>query len=255
MDDNEKIHFWREGYIVVKGVFTSEEMNIVRQKIIQQPIFNDRVKSVISKQTNGEHPSFHTISVWNDTDGVDIYSKIGKSYKILDRMSNIFDDDVYCYHNKIALKYPGIVGFNPHQDYYYWNLSGVPFPESHAAFIAIDECTIENGCLQVVPKSHLLGLLPHDNWGRGDSDNGIKSDVYESLFNKGYSPVPMIMEPGDVCFFHGNTIHLSDDNNSKSSRLAMLVTLNTKRASPIMGKNIYRHPYYTHQTRVFDNIT
>jgi ectoine hydroxylase-related dioxygenase (phytanoyl-CoA dioxygenase family) len=168
-------------------------------------------------------------------------------------MSQIYDDDVYCYHNKITLKYPGIVGFNPHQDYYYWNEFGVPYPEAHAAFVAIDECTLENGCLQIIPKTHFLGTLPHDNWGKGDSDNGIKKDVYLSLLKLDYKPIPIIMEPGDVVFFHGNTIHLSNDNNSDKSRIAMLVTLNTKKASPLSSKNI-GHPYYKKHERVYDSI-
>ena len=61
------------------------------------------------------------------------------------------------------------------------------------------------------------------------------------------------MEPGDVLFFHGNTVHFSDDNNSNKSRIAMLVTLNTKRGSPLSSKNI-GHPYYKKQNRVFDII-
>jgi len=151
-------------------------------------------------------------------------------------------------------KYPGVVGFNPHQDYNYWNKYGVQFPEAHAAFIAIDECTLENGCLQIIPKTHLLGILPHDNLERGDADHGIKVDVYNSLLDIGYQPKHIIMEPGDVVFFHGNTVNLSDDNNSNNSRIAMLVTLNTKRSSPLPSKNI-GHPYYIKHHRVFDTIT
>ena len=36
------------------------------------------------------------------------------------RLSYFYDDELYDYHNKIALKYPGIVGFRGHQDHAYW---------------------------------------------------------------------------------------------------------------------------------------
>lgn len=124
-DINEKILFWQNGYFIVRNVFTEDEMRIVKNKILSINEMNDRVNLIRNMILNKEHPSFSTIFVWNDTDGNDIFAKIGKSPKILDRMSNIFDDDIYCYHNKIALKYPGIVGFNPHQDYNYWNKMGV----------------------------------------------------------------------------------------------------------------------------------
>lgn len=255
VNDFEKSKYFSEGYLLVKNVFTSNEMNIIKNKILSIDQINDRLNIVKNKQNKNEHPSFDTIFVWNDTNGNDIFAKLGKSNKILDRMSYIYDDDVYCYHNKITVKYPGIVGFNPHQDYYYWNNFGVQYPEAHAAFIAIDECTLDNGCLKIIPKSHLLGTLPHDNWGRGDTDFGIKKNEYKKLIDiGGYDPIPMIMQPGDVVFFHGNTIHLSDDNNSNNSRLAMLVTLNTKKASPLPLKNICGHPYYVEHERVHDPI-
>ena len=151
-DPHEKAQFFSEGYLLVKNVFSNDEMSILKKKILTMDECNQRLKRVIDKQKTNEHPSFDTIFVWNDTDGQDIFAKIGKSYKILDRMTNIFDDDVYCYHNKITLKYPGVCGFNPHQDFFYWNNYGVPFPEAHAAFVAIDECDIDNGCLQIIPK-------------------------------------------------------------------------------------------------------
>ena len=160
---SEKAQFFSEGYLLVKNVFSKDEMNIIKKKIESINEFNLRLNIIQEKQNNNEHPSFDTIFVWNDTDGNDIFSKLGKSNKILNRMSQIYDDDVYCYHNKITLKYPGVVGFNPHQDYYYWNIFGVQFPEAHASFIAIDKCDSENGCLQIIPKTHLLGILPHDN--------------------------------------------------------------------------------------------
>ena len=100
----------------------------------------------------------------------------------------------------------------------------------------------------------MLGILPHDNWGKGDSDNGIQKNAYLSLVKLGYTPIPIIMKPGDVVFFHGNTIHLSEDNNSNRSRIAMIITLNTKHASPLPEKNI-GHPYYKNHTRMFDPIT
>jgi len=250
----EKCNFWQDGYLLVKNVFSANEMDIVKKKVINLNEMNERLSVVKKLQESNQHPSFSTIYVWNDTDSHNIFSKIGKSYKILDRMSYIFNQDVYCYHNKITLKYPGIVGFNPHQDYYYWSNYGVEFPDAHAAFVAIDDCTLENGCLQVIPESHLLGILPHDNWGNGESDNGVKKEVYNRLLEKGYKTVPILMNRGDVLFFHGNTIHLSENNNSTNSRIAMIVTLNTKRGSPLKNKNI-GHPYYTKHNRVIDQIT
>jgi ectoine hydroxylase-related dioxygenase (phytanoyl-CoA dioxygenase family) len=233
----------------VKGIFTREEMGIVKKKVMSTQEMNDRVKTVQAQQQDGQHPSFNTIFVWNDVDGSDIFAKMAKSPHILDRLSFYYDNDVYAFHNKIALKYPGIAGFNPHQDYFYWGQMGVRFPEAHAAWIAIDPATKENGCLQVVPRSHMLGTVPHDTWGRGEKDFGVNKGSWAGILETGYTPVHMEMDPGDVIFFHGNTIHLSADNNSSKSRISMIATMNTKATSPLPGAKT-GHPYWTPQKRM-----
>jgi len=251
----EKLHFWRNGFVVVRGMFEREEMAIVKRKILEIEPFNARVERLRKQQQQGEHPSFETIFVWNDVDGNDLFAKIGRSNKILDRLSYFYDDDVYDYHNKIALKYPGIVGFRGHQDYAYWQHYGCRFPEAHAVFIAIDAAHRSNGCLKIVPQSHLLGTLPHGAWtGRG-SDNGVLPEVLDKLFENGYQFEAIETEPGDAILFHGNTIHGSDDNNSNEPRIAMIATMNTKRNSPDPRHNKPGHPYWSHQARVTSPIT
>jgi ectoine hydroxylase-related dioxygenase (phytanoyl-CoA dioxygenase family) len=251
----EKLHFWRNGFVVVRGMFSRQEMAIVKRKIGEIQLMNARVERLRSQQTQGEHPSFETIFVWNDVEGNDLFAKIGRSHKILDRLSFYYDDDVYDYHNKIALKYPGIVGFRAHQDYAYWKHYGCHFPEAHAVFIAIDPAYRKNGCLQLVPRSHLLGTLPHGAWTGQGSDNGVLPEVLQELFDTGYEFEPIEAEPGDAILFHGNTIHGSADNHSDESRLAMIATMNTKRNSPDPRKNKPGHPYWSPQVRVTAPIT
>ncbi|MEZ4435623.1 MAG: phytanoyl-CoA dioxygenase family protein [bacterium] len=250
----EKVHFWRHGYVHVPGVFTADEMAVVRRRVMAVPEMNARVEHVRGRQALGEHPSFETIFVWNDVTADDLFAKVGRSYKLLDRLSSYFEDDVYGYHNKIALKEPGVVGFRPHQDHAYWQHYGCRLPEAHAAFIAIDDATRDNGCLAVVPDSHLLGTLPHTAWTERGSDHGVEPAALDALWALGYRLEPIEMASGDVLLFHGNTIHGSADNHSDRPRLAMIATMNTRRNSPDPAKNRSGHPYWSQQARVFDAI-
>jgi len=246
----EKHQYWRHGFVVVREMFTRDEMAIVKRKITSIEAMNARVDHVRAEQARGEHPSFETIFVWNDVVGDDIFAKIGRSYKILDRLSHYYEDDVYGYHNKITLKYPGIVGFRSHQDHAYWRGYGCRFPEAHAVFIAIDEATRGNGCLKLVPRSHLLGTLPHGVWSGRGSDNGITPEALQEVLDDGYQFEPIEAQPGDAILFHGNMIHGSDDNDSDRARVAMIATMNTRGNSPDPRQNRPGHPYWSHQARV-----
>ncbi|WAS91511.1 phytanoyl-CoA dioxygenase family protein [Nannocystis punicea] len=252
---SEKLQFWRDGFVVVRNMFTRDEMAVVKRKVAEIEAMNARVDHLRTQQALGEHPSFETIFVWNDVVGDDLFAKIGRSYKILDRLSHYYEDDVYDYHNKIVLKYPGIVGFRPHQDYAYWQGYGCRFPEAHAVFVAVDAATRENGCLKLVPRSHLLGTLPHGGWSARGSDDGVLPEELEALFARGYAFEPIEAEPGDAILFHGNTIHGSDDNGSDQPRIAMVATMNTRRNSPDPRHNRPGHPYWSRQARVTAPIT
>ena len=59
----------------------------------------------------------------------------------------------------------------------------------------------ENGCLQIVPGSHLLGRLNHNR--KGDLASVDTEDRFPAILDRlGGSVVFVETEPGDVLFFH-----------------------------------------------------
>ena len=48
-----------------------------------------------------------------------------------------------------------------HQDYGYWYQNGCLFPDMASLFIPLEPWNIENGCLQIISKSHKLGRIDH----------------------------------------------------------------------------------------------
>src|SRR5438309_968787 len=49
-----------------------------------------------------------------------------------------------------------------HQDNGYWKLEP---PGAASCWIALDDATLENGCMWVIPGSHLVGDAPHQRAG------------------------------------------------------------------------------------------
>lgn len=244
--------FWRHGYVVVRGAFTATEMEIAREAIMTNPRMNSTVENVKRKTADGKHPAFETLCVWNDTDGDDLYAKLTRNHQIFDRIGHFFDDQPYVYHNKVALKYPGVPGFSYHQDYFYWYGMGCLYPDLATVSIAIDPSTRENGCLRVIDGSHKMGRIDHV-FDKEFEDSGVDKDRLEVIKAR-CEEVFIELAAGDFVIFHCNTLHASDDNTSDKSRIALLGCYNTKRNDPYVA-TACGHPFYQEQTRVTERIT
>jgi ectoine hydroxylase-related dioxygenase (phytanoyl-CoA dioxygenase family) len=99
-----------------------------------------------------------------------------------------------------------------HQDQTLWHLWT---PTAVSCWVAIDECTVENGCLEFVRGSHRHGVEEH-----------ILVDAAQPYIPDERVPqenvVPLLMEPGDAVFFHGLTWHASKPNRSPHRRLSIV---------------------------------
>ena len=76
-------------------------------------------------------------------------------------------------------------------------------------WVAVTEATVENGCLQVVPKSHREGLALHCTPGQ--------LSIPEQLIEL-EAAVPVPLQPGGVLFFHPLCKHASLENHSDAFR-------------------------------------
>ena len=245
-----KQRFWEDGYIMLRGAFTPQEMAILREAIQRCGQMNERFVEVQKKYHSGKYPSFETIFVMDDVFGDNIFSKVTRRYQIIDTISYLFDDDAYVYHNKVTLKYPDMPGFKFHQDYFYWYQMGCLLPHMATCFVAVDPATRDNGCLKLMRGTHRLGRIDHELYD-GFSDSEVEPRrlaVIKERFEEDY----MEMNPGDALIFHCNTLHGSDANSSDQSRLALLGCFNTRRNDPF--DKSWSHPSYAPQKRVFDPL-
>jgi ectoine hydroxylase len=122
----------------------------------------------------------------------------------------------------------------------------VLFPLLTSAFIAVDPATRENGCMQVIKGSHLLGRIEHTL--TGEQAGADRARVEEIL--KVLPLVHVEMAPGDVLYFHANLLHRSDQNRSENPRWSMICCYNAARNNPYKESH---HPRYTLLTKVPDS--
>jgi ectoine hydroxylase-related dioxygenase (phytanoyl-CoA dioxygenase family) len=114
-----------------------------------------------------------------------------------------------------------------HQDSVY---SGWHLTPSISAWIALTSSNRNNGCMRVVPGSHKLGLLEHDNVlndpnllnRRGER---IRMDVKES------DAIDVVLWPGEMSLHHPNIVHGSNPNTSDGPRIGFIVRFVTNRTT------------------------
>jgi hypothetical protein len=187
------------------------------------------------------------LSLWNHP-GDGIYGMFARCRRMVDACEQILDDEVYHYHSKMIMKDAKVGGaWTWHQDYGYWYQNGVLFPDLVSVFIAVDPCTKENGCLQVIQGSHRLGRIDHVLTGQqAGADTGRVEEVLKRL-----PLVHVEMSPGDALFFHPNLLHRSDRNTSEHPRWSMICCYNARHNDPFKEAH---HPRYTPLSKVDDRM-
>ena len=84
-------------------------------------------------------------------------------------------------------------------------------------WIPLDASTIENGCVQIIRRSHRKGLInPEHSSGFLTESQAAEHAPIEDI-------VPILVEPGDLVVLHNHLLHASDKNRTSSPRRALSV--------------------------------
>jgi ectoine hydroxylase len=232
--------FNADGYVVIRSMLDATET-----ELLGRAAHADRVLDQHSFGRGDGEGGTVRLSLWNHPTET-IYGMIARCESIVGSMEKLLGGEVYHYHSKMIMKDPLVGGaWTWHQDYGYWYNNGVLFPWMGSAFIAVDRATRENGCLQVIRGSYHLGRIDHVQ--SGQQAGADMARVREIL--KRQELVYLEMEPGDVVFFHANTLHRSDQNKSAQPRWSMICSYNAARNDPYQES---QHPRYTPLIKVPD---
>ena len=139
------------------------------------------------------------------------------------------------HHNCVMTKYPGYSSATLwHQDIRYWSFDR---PELVSVWLALGDETSTNGALKIIPGSHRLGL----DRGRFDRDLFLRPDLPENkvLIRQARD---LVMEAGDVLFFHCRAIHAAGKNRTDRVKLSCVFTYHEGGNRPIPGTRSDRYP-------------
>jgi phytanoyl-CoA hydroxylase len=197
--------FATRGYCVARGVFSKEECAryIEHYMSLRQ---EERPGDFPGVDPSSEDPlkKYPRMIHMHRWDEVSLQWMIDPRLNRL--MTDLLGEEPYAVQTMLYYKPAGARGQALHQDQAY--LKTKP-GTCIAAWLALDACDEENGCMQVVPGTQDLPILCTVSADTSQSFTDVTVPLAE-----GMRPVPVVMDAGDVLFFNGSVIHGSFPNTT-----------------------------------------
>ncbi len=202
-----KEQFAQEGYAIARHLFSPDEVKQLRDhymKLRSSGTYPGDFEGVdpTSEDPLKRFPRMIHMHRWDDL------SLEWLTDPRLNLLLSLVSDGLepYAVQTMLYFKPAGARGQALHQDQFY--LRAMP-GTCLAAWLALDDCDEENGCMQVVPGSHNWPLLCTTKADTTQSFTDVTVPVPDDQ-----PIVPCVMKAGDVLFFHGLLVHGSYPNKS-----------------------------------------
>ena len=200
-----------EGYVVARSLFSPTETDELLAHFRGLRGAGRRDLDYTSEEFKKEFPRMLHMHRWDD---------VSRNWLLSDRLNHWLRGlaggrDVLAIQTMVYYKDAGNRGQALHQDQLF--IRAQP-GTSIAAWMALEPADEMNGCLRVAPGSHKLPVLCESTTDTSISFTDVGSQVPDDL-----ETVPVVMNAGDVLFFHGNLIHGSLPNSTKDrSRVSLI---------------------------------
>jgi hypothetical protein len=212
--DEEIQDYESEGFVIPRFRLPTERVNRLREAL-------DRVIRD-NPNTRPEHLVSAHIARNESTEGVsgdDEFLQLAKDPNIVNMASQLIGPDVILWGCQIFCKPAGDGMEVPwHQDGHYWPI--LPLATC-TVWVAIDDSISENGCLQVIPQSHVPPRsIPHIKEDRDGLT--LNRRVVDGEFDPG-TAVDIELEAGQMSMHDVYLLHGSNGNRSTRRRAGLAI--------------------------------
>lgn len=200
-------HFQEHGHVTVSGIFSDEEVAMYREHYMDMRRSGTYPGDFAGVDLTSNDPlkKFPRLIHMHRWDQVSLDWMLDK--RIGQAFRQLLGEEPLAVQTMLYFKPAGARGQALHQDQYYLRVQP---GTCIAAWMALDDCDEENGCLQVVSGSHTLPLLCPTEADTKESFTDVTVPLSSDM-----KPEPVIMKAGDVFFFNGQLIHGSFPNQSE----------------------------------------
>ena len=241
LSTEQKNDFWRDGYLLVENAITQDKLATLRKQFDQWVeesreetgnygnTIDNRPRFSVQPGHCAQRPALRRIASPNELS--DPYLDVMRNSIAVDAVCDLFGPNLRFNNAKVNSKLPGAgTEVKYHQDF--------PF-ELHTnddlmtVLYFLDDVTLQNGPLEVVPGSHKGPL--YSLWHNGNFTGAVSDEVARQAQQQA---IPCTGPAGAACLMHTRLLHGSAPNNSDQPRTLYICAYNAEDALPVIDNHI-----------------
>jgi len=244
----QKDSFWHDGVLVVDNAVSTSQLAALRAEF-QNWVDESRNHSCDYGETLDGRARFdlqpgHSATtpalrrVQSPEEVSPIYEDVMRNARTVDYCVELLGPNIRFHHGKVNSKLPGsATAVKWHQDFPFQPMTN---DDMITCLLFVDDVTLENGPLEVIPGSHKGPLYPH--WHNGVFTGAIDDKIIKLQREK---IVKCTGGAGEVCLMHVNLLHGSAPNLSDTPRTLYITTYYAEDAIELSQNHLPSR--FTHQ--------
>lgn len=219
-----QICFYKEnGYLLIEAFLDTNELTFWREAVSEAVEQRDGRKWPGTEVKTGENDGINKdasyfnkvfdqmLNLWQTNDKVKTIMLDARIGKMVAQLADW--ESTRIWHDQVLIKRPWANPTSWHLDTPFWSFSD---RRALSIWVALDDATLENGCLYFIPGS--CHTTTFENPGIGKNMDAI-FEFYPQLIRAGSVATPM--KAGSCSFHNGLTVHGAGANMTNSFRRAM----------------------------------
>ena len=220
LTDAQLAEFDRTGYLFIPECFTREEAAMLRHAADEVYALD---REEIWRESTGAPRTAFAAHTYNEA-----FRRLGAHPRLIEPVEQLLGGRLYMHQYKVNAKaaFEGAV-WQWHQDYGTWKRDDdMPEPKAMNISVFLDDVTVYNGPLMIIPGSHKVGVLEagHDLETTSYPLWTLDKATVRRLADEGGIIAPT-GPAGSLLMFHCNIVHASPPNISPYDRTIVYLSL------------------------------
>ena len=227
LSQNQKKQFWTDVFLLVENAINDRQLENLKKTFLDWVNDSRNYKTDYGETMDGR-PRFdlqpgHSSDVpvlrriQSHEEISEVFADVMRNGRSVDMCAELIGQGIRFHHGKVNSKLPGTATkVNFHQDFPFEPMTN---DDMITCLLFIDDVTLENGPLEVVPGTHKGPLYSH--WHNGIFTGSVSDEILAEHEDK---IIRCTGKAGSVCLMHASLLHGSAPNLSNKSRTLYIST-------------------------------